>query len=171
MEDVTILMNNYRECSRNLWNTYFSLQEDWCRLDSLYEQIRKLLFEALVLAQIEEEAPQKSPVLKVVPVSSSMTIFIRRPSKDGNTYWDREHDMKVEESAISLEFIDYYDFFQEPVKDFRFYRCRVLKFSSHPEYEGSEALADVADSKVICDDPTEKSLPDAVIDPWTNVRF
>jgi hypothetical protein len=91
MQDVTRLMNNYRECSRNIWNTYFAEQEDWCCLGSRYDQIRKLLFESLVLAQLKEEpraGSEVSPILKVVPYVSA-SVRIRRPSKDG-VYWDAE---------------------------------------------------------------------------------
>ena len=66
MQDVTRLMNDYRECSQNIWNTYFGTQEDWCHLESLYEQIRKSLFEALVLAHLDEQ--QSSPVAAILPL-------------------------------------------------------------------------------------------------------
>lgn len=145
MQDVTDLMNNYRECSRNIWNTYF--RADSCALDSLYEQIRKLLLEALVARRLEQGS-EMSPKLIVVPMES-LPILIRRPSSDGNHYWDQEPELLAKNaSRIQLEFIDYYDFFQEPVRDFRFYRCKVLKLPSHTQYEGREALVDVAHAKV-----------------------
>ena len=156
MKDVTELMNKYRECSRNIWNTYFGVQENWCDLESPHKQIRRLLFESLVVALLEEETAldgEGSPILKVVPFTS-MSILIRRSSKDGNVYWDQESDLRAD-GTESLGFIDYYDFFQYPFRDYRFYRCKVLRFPTHPEYEGKEALVDVAAGKVFCNVATD----------------
>jgi hypothetical protein len=49
MQDVTNLMDRYRECSRGLWNTYFRLVTDECQAEGMYEQVRRILFDALVL--------------------------------------------------------------------------------------------------------------------------
>jgi hypothetical protein len=150
MRDVTRLLSNYRECSRTIWNTYFGVLEDWCRLESIYERVRQSLFESLVLAQLKEDqnaSTEESPILWVIP-HASMPVRIKRASKDGNTYWDQEPDLRAGESDISLKFVDYYDFFQGPVRDYRFYRCIVLKFPRRSEYEGREALVDVADARV-----------------------
>lgn len=146
MQDVTDLMNNYRECSRNLWNTYF--KDNTCALDSIYEQIRKLLFDAIVTNRLGEET---DPTLTVVPLES-LPILIRRPSNDGNYYWDQEPELRAKKGdGIRLQFVDYYDFFQEPVRDFRFYRCKVVNFPSHRDYEGREALVDVAHANIFHD--------------------
>ncbi len=53
MTDITNLMNTYRECSRNLWNAYFSSREFTWDLHEEYETIRKLLFEALVVYELD----------------------------------------------------------------------------------------------------------------------
>jgi hypothetical protein len=149
MRDVTDLMHNYRECSRNLWNTYFGAGNHKCDLNWVYEQIRKLLFEGLVTKQLAEEIRPVFPLM-VVPLVT-LPILIKRPSADGNSYWDQEPDLRAENDGTRLAFIDYYDFFQGPVTDFRFYRCKVLKFPRHPEYEGREALVDVVNAKVFHD--------------------
>jgi hypothetical protein len=145
VRDVTDLMNNYRECSRNLWNIYFG--PDAYALDSVYEQIRRLLFDGLVTKQLEGETEPTSSLI-VAPMES-LPILIGRLSSDGNCYWDQEPELRAKNGdGIQLEFVDYYDFFQQPVKDFRFYRCKVLKFPLRPEYEGREALVDVANARV-----------------------
>src|SRR5438067_3154559 len=111
-------MNLYRECSRNIWNSYLGVHENSRQLEPQYEQIRKLLFEALVVNDIESGAhasgKQATPVLKVVPFPT-MPILLRRSSEDGNVYWDQEPDLRFEGEKITLAFIDYYDFFQAPV--------------------------------------------------------
>jgi hypothetical protein len=147
--DVTKLMNSYRECARNIWNAYFSAHPRWHELESQYDQLRQILFECLVLSRIGRDGIVNEPLLvEVVPISSC-PVLIRRPSKDGNVYWDEQSDLLVGEADISLRFVDYYDFFQYPVRDFRFYRCKVLKFPRYNAYEGREALIDVANAKVL----------------------
>ena len=86
MQDVTDLMNKYRECVRNLWNVYCGGLENTCQLEERYENIRKLLFETLVTDRLEEDEepypdnnPLSAPLLMVVPISS-VPILIRRPS-------------------------------------------------------------------------------------------
>src|SRR6266487_4261090 len=72
MRDITELMNTYRECSRSLWNVYFSkLADQGASLDA-FEHIRALLFDSLVNSQLfyeggEEEGDIRPLVLRVVP--------------------------------------------------------------------------------------------------------
>jgi len=157
MKEITPLMNTYRECSRNLWNADFSLREFTWDLHDEYESIRKLLFEALVVNELDpykecsEHGTVPPPVLKVVPRTTSVPILINRPSDDGAGYWDQEKDMSVNEGDIQLAFLDYFDYSQYPVKDFYFYRCKILQFPGHAKYEGREALVEVSDTKVFHD--------------------
>jgi hypothetical protein len=96
-----------------------------------------------------------SPVLNIVPEERSL-ILIKRLSGPGEAgYWDQEKDMIVGPSDITLAFLDYFDFSQVPIKDFQYFRCRVLSFPSHCEYEGREALLAVSHAKVFYDDPGE----------------
>jgi hypothetical protein len=152
MLDITDWMNEYRECSRNLWNVYFGPRENTSDLEDNYEQIRRLLFEGLVVGKLKE---QENPTTRDVQVfalcvtpSNSAPILIRRPSKDGNWYWDQGRGMTVSAEDIQLEFTDYYDYARYPIKDFRFYLCRILTFSAHAEYEGKEALVEVGHARV-----------------------
>jgi hypothetical protein len=80
-------------------------------------------------------------------------ILIKRLSGPGEAgYWDQEKDMVVGPDDITLAFIDYFDFSQVPMKDFRYYLCKVLSFPSHADYEGREALLEVLDVKVFHDE-------------------
>src|ERR1700674_3767515 len=127
MTDITTLMNIYRECSRNLWNAYFSSREDTWDLHGAYESIRKQLFEALVVNELHlyEECAEHDtlppPVLKVVPRTTSVPILINRPSDGGAGYWDQERDLSISEGDVQLAFLDYFDYSQYPVKDYHFY--------------------------------------------------
>jgi hypothetical protein len=158
MRDITELMGIYRECSRNLWNVYFSKRDNIGASLDAFGQIRHLLFDSLVVSELfyedddAEDAEIPSLVLKVVPRARSL-ILIQRPSGDGNAgYWDQERDLVVGPDEIELEFLDYFDFSQIPLMDFRFYRCKVLRFPNRIEYEGREALIEAVNGRVFHDD-------------------
>lgn len=161
MRDVTELMNSYRECSRNLWNVYFSKRKEIGEALDIFEQIRELLFDSLVLSELSYEGDVKGqdippPSLKVVPQARSL-ILIRRLSGPGQAgYWDQEKDMTVGPDDITLAFIDYFDFYQVPIKDFRYYLCKILSFPSHTDYEGREALLEALDAKVFHDEHADQ---------------
>jgi hypothetical protein len=158
MKDITALINSYRECSRNLWNVYFSRMEFTWDLHDDYESIRRLLFESLVVNQLDscEECSEgdrmRPPVLMVVPDATSVPILINRPSDDGAGYWDQEMEMSVDVDEVQLAYVDLFDYSQYPVKDFRFYRCKILRFAAHAKYEGREALLEVSHTKVFHDE-------------------
>ena len=156
MKDITELMNTYRECSRNLWNVYFSGRRDIGGSLDAFGQIRQLLFDVLVISELSCEARAGDhiapPVLKVVPQERSL-ILIQRLSEPGQAgYWDQEKDMVVGPRDIALAFLDYFDFSQVPTQDFHYYRCKVLSFSNHADYEGREALLEVSGAKVFHDE-------------------
>ena len=157
MRDITELMNAYRECSRNLWNVYFSKRKDIGDALDVFEQIRELLFDSLVLSELSYEGEAEGedippPALKVVPEGRSL-ILIRRLSEPGGAgYWDQEKDLVVGPDDITLAFVDYFDFSPVPMKDFHYYLCKILSFPSHSDYQGREALLEVSDAKVFHDE-------------------
>jgi hypothetical protein len=159
MRDITELMNAYRECSRNLWNVYFSKRKDIGDALDVFEQIRELLFDSLVLSELSYEGEAEGqdtppPALKVVPRKS--LILIQRLSGPGEArYWDQVKDMIVGPDDITLAFVDYFDFFEPPIKDFHYYLCKILSFPSHADYEGREALLEVSRAKVFHDEAAE----------------
>ena len=160
MRDITELMSAYRECSRNVWNVYFSKRKDIGDALDVFEQIRELFFDSIVLSELSYEGEAKGkdippPALIVVPKERHL-ILIQRLSEPGQArYWDQEKDMVVSPRDIKLAFLDYFDFSQIPIMDFRYFRCRVLSFPSHPDYEGREALLEVPGAKVFHDEAAE----------------
>jgi hypothetical protein len=156
MRDITELMNAYRECSRNLWNVYFSGRENIGGSLDAFEDIRRLLFDSLVLNELSYEGEAEGedippPALKLVPRERTL-ILINRPSDDGNGYWDQEKDMVVGPNDIKLAFLDYFDFSQIPIMDFRYSRCKIISFPSRTAYEGREALIAAVDARVFHDE-------------------
>lgn len=163
MRDITELMSAYRECSRNLWNVYFSKRANvGGSLDS-FEEIRRLLFDSLVVSELfyEGEAEDKDmppPALRVVPRERSV-ILIERTSGPGQAgYWDQEKDMVVGPTEITLAFVDYFDFCQTPTIDLRFYLCKILVFPGRLEYEGRKALIEAVDGRVFHDEKADDTL-------------
>jgi len=156
MRDITELMNAYRECSRNLWNVYFSGRPNIGGSLDAFEQIRDLLFDSLVVSELfyhgdGEDGNFPPPVLKVIPRERAKILIERLSGRGEAGYWDQEKDMVVGPNDITLAFIDYFDFSQIPVMDFHFYRCKILSFPSRAEYEGREALIQALDGRVFHD--------------------
>jgi hypothetical protein len=164
MRDITELMNAYRECSRNMWNVYFANRENIGGSLDAFEQIRALLFDSLIVSELSSEADRGEislPSLKIVPQTRSL-ILIKRLSGPGEAgYWDQEKDMIVGPDDITLAFVDYFDFSQIPIKDFRYYLCKILTFPRHADYEGREALLEVTGTSVFHDEGADKK-PDAI---------
>jgi len=141
MRDITELMNTYRECSRNLWNVYFSKRKDIGDTLDVYEHIRELLFDSLILSELSfkgeaegEDIP--APLLRVIPGSSSL-ILIQRLSESGEPgYWDQEKDMAVGPDDIKLAFVDYFDFSHVPMKEFITSSAKFLASPTIPNMKG-----------------------------------
>lgn len=155
MRDVTELFNAYCECARNVWNVYLSRRSDIGTSLDAFGEIRDVLFDALVTDELCEEGKDRSSLaLRVVP-ERALILINRSTSSSG--YWDQEKDMVVGPRDITLAFLDYFDFSQIPIQDFRFYRCKVLSFPNHPDYEGREALLEVSGAnRVFHETPDEK---------------
>ncbi len=168
MRDITEQMNTYRECARNLWNVHFSREENigWA-LDS-WDELRRLLFQSLVADQLlyEEENEAEPtpphllppPLLKVVPWVRTMILIPTLSGPGEATYWGQEKDLFVGPDDIELEFVEYFDFHQVPIKDFRYFRCRIVRFPGHPEYVGRDSLIDALDGRVFHDEEGEAEL-------------
>jgi hypothetical protein len=157
-------MNRYRECARNLWNVYFSTNENIGGALDSFDNIRRLLFEALVVDELNYDGvldPSNLPPPRLMVVPAFAEILIEALSEPGQaTYWGAVRDMRVGADEITLEFIEYFDWGQGvPMADFHFYLCRILSFPGHPEYEGRRALIKALDGKVFHDEEREAELP------------
>jgi YD repeat-containing protein len=134
IRDITPLMNAYRECSRSLWNVYFSGREDVGASLDAFEQIRLLLFDSLVSSELcvksETAGSLSAPTLQVVPRSSSL-ILIKRTGQPGEAgYWDEERDLVVDADDVKLAFVDYFDFSEVPIKDFHTFAAKWFAFQA-----------------------------------------
>jgi hypothetical protein len=150
-------MDHYRNIARSVWNTGFWAQADlqtWDARDQ-FEQIKKLLFKALVIARLEKahccdlNSLSDDRKLQVVPTTGgSVPIMIQRPREgDRNCYWDDPlSEIKAEDAE--LHFLDYFDWNKMGYADFQYYRVRIAAFTGQPHLVGREALLDHLHAKV-----------------------
>ncbi|MDH3475565.1 MAG: hypothetical protein OEM59_17940 [Rhodospirillales bacterium] len=163
MKDITPLLDRYRECSRNLCNEHFRLEEDadFMRKADAYDrfaEVDKVLFSALVLVDIgmashaEKYGVEPLPFLRVIPGAPGPSpIHINRPSPDGNRYWDEKVD-RVTGDEAGLIFVSYYDYNIYGFLDHEFYMTRITTFDRHPHLVGRDALMRVGYARVFLDD-------------------
>jgi len=149
MRDITELLDHYRNTARSIWNAGFWSQPELRNWDSWdqFEQIKNLLFSALVVERLEQvechtaSTPLPHLVIHVLPAhSESVPILIHRPREgDRNTYWD-DPVREVSGADADLHFLDFFDWDKMNYIDFQYYRVRITAFASQPQLVGREAL-------------------------------
>lgn len=159
--DVTSRILTYREAARGLWNTYLrkELQRavDFEAL-ARFRAICDALFEELVLGPLgvaEFERPREGEpysFLKVHPKAPDVPIRIRRPSADGNRYWD-DPVTRLRAKGLLLRFVEFYDFDDFGFIDLQFFLVRVDECEEHPHLIGREALVEVRHGLVEFESP------------------
>jgi len=152
MRNVTLIMNRYRECARNIWNVYFNQQfkvdDQWTILDE-YDNICVALFSSLVLNPISrtldkkstsyEKRPKPMMFLKVIPlVDTGVPISINR-SIECSGYWDYSLTC-IKTFDADMMFIDYFDFDMVGFRDFQYCRVRIVASDLYPDLIGRDAL-------------------------------
>jgi hypothetical protein len=153
MEDVTALMNEYRECVRHLWNTNFSedateSEPDWDLCDE-FNEIAALLFRTLVLRKLglddvnvrpAQYSPQEPFPFLRIEVDSGSEIMVNRG--EGTGYWD-DPFRRVEKGELDLRFIQFFDWQNLGFREFAFYRVRIVSSKKHQHLVGRDALLPV----------------------------
>jgi len=162
-DDVTALMDSYRECARHLWNCYFAkdaeLRQDWDLRDE-FNAIAVGLFRSLVLRKLGREDAEVVPdhivarrpllFLRLEPPVGSV-IHVNRSAEMTSGYWDDPVN-RVDPDALDLRFVQYFDWWQLGFRDFAYYRVRIEGSRSHPDLIGRDALVPVGPGvKVIHD--------------------
>ncbi len=164
MKDITQILNEYRECVRNLWNIYFikhiSSESEWDVFDE-YEDICIMLFSSLVLNLLNRETYKKAKTyvrasepllfLRVVPVEKSgISVNINR-EKNVSNYWDYPLSI-IKSNEADMRFIDFFDFNLLGSRDFQYCRVRIVASNVNPDIVGHDALIDCNKIKVYFDD-------------------
>jgi hypothetical protein len=157
LSDVTAVFDHYRMCGRAIWNTGFMPDPDLRNWDGQerFEELRRLLFEALVLVKIGRQCARHElllaplPYVSVVPNWSPSPVMIERPrAADPNHYWDDPLKW-LHPGEASLHFIDYFDWDLLNYRDFQYYRCRISGFEEQPELIGREVLIETRYARVL----------------------
>ena len=170
MRDVTHFMDHYRVVARTIWNVGFWSQPDLQNWDSRddFREIKKLLFNALVLARLDETDEVCTDLraftdrtLRVVPLdSATVPIMIQRPrGEDQAGYWD-DPVTDIKASDATLTFIDYFDWNEMGYIDFQYYRVRIVSFVSQSHLVGREALLQHQHAKVFVSDAQKPDRAD-----------
>ena len=156
MRDITEVMDHYRIVARSVWNMGFRPELGFRNFDSRdhFEQIKKLLFKALVIAPLEEGHQcdlntLPDPIYEVVPKGpEQVPIMIQRPREgDRNSYWD-DPVKEIKAAKSELQFLDYFDWDHLNYADFQYYRVRIGAFGAHPHLVGREALVQHGHARV-----------------------
>jgi hypothetical protein len=122
-----------------------------------------MLFDALVVDELTYEGPAEEPdlpppALRVVP-KQRVQVLVKGLNAPGEaSFWGPERDLYIDSEDVTLAFIDYFDFSNMSLRDFQYYRCKVLRFANHPEYEGREMLIQVPDGRVFHDEEQDDPL-------------
>ena len=118
MNDVTPLMQNYRECVRHVWNSYFRAEadplNDWDLRDRFCDAA-VILFQALVLHGLVVDESQVLADYRADPqplmflrlqVESRSEIMVNRTGTSG--YWD-DPVTHIEPEDCDLRFVQFFD--------------------------------------------------------------
>jgi hypothetical protein len=174
MRNLTEVFQHYRLCVRETWNRCFWADPALRHANSVewFSKLKPLLFEALVVEKAAYLAPglhwenlaTTKLYFEVVPAvhriatgsdAGALIILDSRPTGE-KLVVAKEY---VEASVVKLRFIDLFDWSGfTSYADLRYYLVSVDEFKAHPEWEGREALIDVAESEVYWREPTEESL-------------
>lgn len=128
--------------------------QNWDSWDR-FQQVKNLLFNALVVARVGEIeccgdlATVPRPIYRVIPLDPGpVPIMIHKPREgERNVYWDDPVN-KIKAGDAELHFVDYFDWNKMAYVDFRYYRVRIAEFTAHPDLVGREALLDHEHARV-----------------------
>lgn len=146
--DVTELLDNYRECCRHLWNTYFlSCSEGDGDHDSAerFEVVSGLLFDSIVGVRVRRRCGVS---LSLVGSSSSCAQirlrFVHRSSimvnrETQSPYWDDPVGF-VEAEEMDVRLVDVFDWSLTGFREFSVYRGHIRHSAKYPHLIGRQAL-------------------------------
>lgn len=163
--DVTGRMLSYREAARGLWNNFLRPQlqraVDFEALGRFHD-ICDAVFEGMVLGPLgvaEMEPPRKGEpytFLAIHPKSPDVPVRVRRPSADGNRYWD-DPVTRLLAKGLVLRFVEFHDFDEFGFIDLQFFLVRVVACEEHPHLVGRDALVEVRHGQVEFEHPVQSA--------------
>jgi hypothetical protein len=148
LTDVTAIFDHYRVAARSIWNTAFWPDPEFREgfYIGKFEWIAKILFDSIVLAKLDMDFPSEDlfhkpvPFFQVIPNSTAAPIMIQVPHPPGAaTPWGDPVNT-IGNLGVETHFIEFFDWRQMAVRDFKYYRVRIMRFDGHPHLVGREAL-------------------------------
>jgi hypothetical protein len=162
MQEITHLMNRYREAARVLWNNFFLEPEVDFDTVEAFDVTRGRLFETLVLRHVVAtgdrsveglepsrfilEPLRAFDLIRVVPVADRVPIHVNRAGPESG-YWDAE-PTAISQSEADLLYVDCFDWDVRGYREFHYYRLEVRNFKGRPDLEGRPALLSVEHCRV-----------------------
>jgi hypothetical protein len=149
MNRITEQFMTYRECARHVWNTYFRFLDDGTHQ---FRNVDDELFAALALTSVPLSVAASyrqgipCPFLIVHPTihpNGTPALYAR---EDTNRTW--RWTPLVLQSAVLLHFIAFFDWADDGVRDWRYYRARVQGYPADPTLIGSDLLLDIFDAEI-----------------------
>ena len=167
MEDVTHLFNNYRECVRHLWNSYYRSLPDSCRdwdLHDEFDDTAVAIFFSIVLRPLGSfdhkisagyiAAPQPLPGFYVIPNIPTGTRILINREQPRSGYWDHPISM-VKPDEVELHLLRFFDFDWQNYRDYRYFEVLIQASTRYPEIAGRVALLEVDNASVMFDRPDQ----------------
>ncbi len=148
MEDITELMQTYRECVRHTWNTYFRTLEDG---DRVFPDVEDALFSALVIPNtcVHKTVSCLRSVPKIAPLG---TLVLWGRIKGSIWNWQ---ELRLHDTDIELHFRGYFDWDEEGYRDWQYYEAVIVEYAAAPELRGARMLLEVSHAKVFLVVPQE----------------
>jgi hypothetical protein len=123
------LIRRYAECARSIWNTYFlsdNVDDDTARR---FDEIRRLLFDAIVLAPLgraDDREKEDDPIrcFEVQAASEGGTVLVEQPSDSGDHFWEAA-PKEADFSSAELQFVDLFDWDPRGFRDMAYVKVWI----------------------------------------------
>ena len=156
--DISVLIANYRDAARTLWNSHFlrawdrdlpgfGQMNDWDFRDR-FEDLCVELFSKLVLM------PAGAPTLKIWPayrgdaiplselkVLPNGDVELRVAEAEGNSFRSYDRDLtNAKDVDLDMRFLSFYDYDVLGIREFEYCHCVVAASADRPQYVGRNVL-------------------------------
>lgn len=154
------LIQRYCECARSTWNHYLrSSDADEAALER-YEEVRALLFRAIVLDPLGMGDATRDPqdetwsFLRVIAGAELSPILVNTPSSDGNQYW-APAEKGTDLSDAEILFVDLFDWDPQAFRDLALVMALVVASPKHPDLSGRSILVERNSVTIVVEQPDE----------------
>ena len=155
-DDITDLLQNYRECVRHTWNTYYRGLHDGNTV-RMFTEVEDELFRGLVFCQLFLWQDEKICIhrtaqtyLRVVPEiapKGTAVLWARDDEDERVCHWK---ELTLASAEIELHFMGYFDWSDEQsYRDYHNYRARIASYPADTALEGADLLIEVSQARIV----------------------